>query len=448
MEVGIKAHGASGGGPIKALDASVVTTGVFSIERIPAASLERMVTVANETERFALTVDAVQEGDTVFQSDIELMFKVIDAASLNSEGGYQAYKGSVFWDAIQGKPVIITEIDAGYTIAGGGIDQKTLTVDETKALSDKMDKLKALFSAANTVTVSSGAIAVTQSLHIVDSSEDLNTISGGENNQVLLIRAADTASFTVKHGIGNILTGGSDIVLDNVEKYLFFIYDPAQSKWVVVGGTGLTPEQELILLAHASRHYTGNDDELFNQSLNNFDDVKFKSIEIGNPVDTLSVEYPIFELKDINGDGVTKVVAEFDDLTDGAQNGSLKFYIMRSGVITNALELGPLLVKTIRIPTPTAPTDGEANVPLLPALAASTYGHLYGITRDYRQFQIDFLTGDFSTPIYDESENSDTHTVTISLTGSTAYLWRCRDVSIEGDIGEWSAAFSFQTAEN
>jgi len=103
---------------------------------------------------------------------------------------------------------------------------------------------KQLFSAATELTISGGAVTVTQTAHRIDTqgdaaSDDLDTINGGSAGQMLFIRA-DHADRTVvvKHNTGNILTGGSDISLTDTNKYLLLMYDGTLSKWVVVSGGG------------------------------------------------------------------------------------------------------------------------------------------------------------------------------------------------------------------
>lgn len=90
---------------------------------------------------------------------------------------------------------------------------------------------------------STGSINISQSLHTVDtfendSSSDLITIDGELSGQFLLIRASDPTRTIVVKETGNILTGGSDISLDNTNKYLLFMYDNGLSKWVITGGSG------------------------------------------------------------------------------------------------------------------------------------------------------------------------------------------------------------------
>lgn len=96
---------------------------------------------------------------------------------------------------------------------------------------------------ATELTISSGVVTATQTIHMIDTegdgaTDDLVTINGGVAGQLLAIRATNTARTVVVKETGNILCGGSDISLDDINKYLLLFYDGTLSKWVVVGGSG------------------------------------------------------------------------------------------------------------------------------------------------------------------------------------------------------------------
>ena len=65
------------------------------------------VTVANQTQRFALTTATVQYLDQVYQQDTQIVYQVIDETKLNQEAGYQKLEGSLNWAQIQNKPTDI-----------------------------------------------------------------------------------------------------------------------------------------------------------------------------------------------------------------------------------------------------------------------------------------------------------------------------------------------------
>ena len=92
------------------LDASKITTGTISIDRLPAGALERLVVVADQAARFALTSSQVQLGDTVKQTDTGLMYYVVDVSKLNSADGYAEYTaGTATKASCDGSGNVITE---------------------------------------------------------------------------------------------------------------------------------------------------------------------------------------------------------------------------------------------------------------------------------------------------------------------------------------------------
>ena len=90
------------------LDASKITSGTIDIARLPKGSLERLVKVANQAARYALTTDDVQLGDTVQQLDTGVMYVVTDETKLDSADGYTEFTAgaasSVPWSGVTGKP--------------------------------------------------------------------------------------------------------------------------------------------------------------------------------------------------------------------------------------------------------------------------------------------------------------------------------------------------------
>jgi len=94
------------------LDASKITSGTIDIARLPKGALERLVKVANQAARYALTADDVQLGDTVQQLDTGVMYVVTDETKLDSADGYTEFTAgsatSVPWAGVTGKPSTFT----------------------------------------------------------------------------------------------------------------------------------------------------------------------------------------------------------------------------------------------------------------------------------------------------------------------------------------------------
>lgn len=77
--------------------------GLIPLNQIPPAAMEHMVSVANDTARFALTTDDVQNGDTVYVESSELMYMVVDDEELDNENGYLSYAAGTASRAIADK---------------------------------------------------------------------------------------------------------------------------------------------------------------------------------------------------------------------------------------------------------------------------------------------------------------------------------------------------------
>ena len=104
-------------------DASKIASGTISIDRLPKAALERLIVVADDTARFALTTATAQSGDTVKVTSTGKMYLIKDESKLNSEDGYEPYTASqassVPWTGVTGKPSTFTPPTSSATVLGG-----------------------------------------------------------------------------------------------------------------------------------------------------------------------------------------------------------------------------------------------------------------------------------------------------------------------------------------
>ena len=139
---------------ITALNASKLT-GTIDIARLPAAALERVVTVANQAARYALTKDTVQLGDVVKETESGLMYYVVDETKLGKADGYTEFTAgqaaAVPWSGITSKPSSFTPAShthgnitndgkvgttlgyAVYTTTGGAVTAGSLATTDPKA---------------------------------------------------------------------------------------------------------------------------------------------------------------------------------------------------------------------------------------------------------------------------------------------------------------------------
>lgn len=115
---------------LSSVDASKITSGTIDIERLPKGALERLVVAENQTARFQLTSNDIQEGDTVKQEDTGVMYFVVDINNLDNESGYKVYTAgsatSVPWSGVTNKPSTIS----GYGITDAKINNGTITLGQ------------------------------------------------------------------------------------------------------------------------------------------------------------------------------------------------------------------------------------------------------------------------------------------------------------------------------
>ena len=74
--------------------------GKIPAELIPPQVFERMITVANDTARFALTTDDVQDGDWVYVNSTQSIYYVYDEDHLDTEAGYKPVSAGIAAKAI------------------------------------------------------------------------------------------------------------------------------------------------------------------------------------------------------------------------------------------------------------------------------------------------------------------------------------------------------------
>lgn len=103
--------------------------------------------------------------------------------------------------------------------------------------------LPLLSGSATALTIATGAITLTNnsSSYVIDtegaaSTDDLDTISGGQNGQIIILKAANAArNVVIKHNTGNIYNPNAfDITLDLTTDLVVLRYDSTALKWIVI----------------------------------------------------------------------------------------------------------------------------------------------------------------------------------------------------------------------
>ena len=112
--------------------------GTISIDNLPQGALDRMVKVATDTERFKLTTDDIQLGDTVKVTGTTKMYYVVDESNLDNEKGYEPYTAdsatSVPWSGVTNKPNTYPPSTHSHTKSDVGLGNVDNTADADKSV--------------------------------------------------------------------------------------------------------------------------------------------------------------------------------------------------------------------------------------------------------------------------------------------------------------------------
>jgi hypothetical protein len=120
-------------------------------------------------------------------------------------------------------------------------------------------KLNIALEAAGELTISAGAVTKSRAHHTIDTesdaaSDDLASILGGAEGEVILLRAAHTdRTVVLKTGTGNIINpSGTDITLNDTNDYCLLAHNG--TNWIVIGGGA---ESDLAAHVAAADPHTG-----------------------------------------------------------------------------------------------------------------------------------------------------------------------------------------------
>jgi len=115
---------------------------------------------------------------------------------------------------------------------------------KVSGLGDLNNLTKLDFADFKEVTIVSGVIIITQTCHTVDTegdaaNDDLDTINGGTEGNVIILRAEnDARTVVIRHNTGNIwLQGKADISLDDIRDAIILAYDGI--KWIGISSGGI-----------------------------------------------------------------------------------------------------------------------------------------------------------------------------------------------------------------
>ena len=191
--------GANAAITIPQVDASVVTTGTLPLSVLPQGALERLVKVADEKARFALTTDSVQLGDSVLQIDTDTMYIVIDTAQLNNDAGYEEYAA--------GTAVLAERVENALTVQKNGIQEFVYDGSTSRTLNIALG----FSDLSGTIAASQIPDSIITSAKIADGTIVADDIA---NSTITTAKLADSSVNSAKIVDGSIT--GTDIAANTV----------------------------------------------------------------------------------------------------------------------------------------------------------------------------------------------------------------------------------------
>lgn len=215
--------------------ADLDSDGLVPTSQIPPEVFERMTVVQDDTARFALTTDDVQNGDVVYVNDDEVMYYVYDDTKLNIEAGYKPFAAGTAAKAIADKNG--NDITTTYAL--------NTAVDAIKFDSSYDIDIKCNITSQQFLTWS------TKTWNGLTNFRGLDIWTDGDNiyysllsDHYVLDKATSTWSVKTWNGLTEISTGG-DIWTDGNNIYYSslsnqYVLDKATSTWSAKTWNGLT----------------------------------------------------------------------------------------------------------------------------------------------------------------------------------------------------------------
>lgn len=113
---------------------ATLLSGTVSLSNLPQGALERVVTVENESARFALTTQTVQQGDIVQQLDTKVLYAVVNEGKLSSSDGYIEFTAGTATKASESDHSLVSDKLGETTV--GSVTQPVYLVDGVPTLAN------------------------------------------------------------------------------------------------------------------------------------------------------------------------------------------------------------------------------------------------------------------------------------------------------------------------
>lgn len=200
-------------------DASAIVSGTIDIARLPASVIERLVVVADDVARFALTTTQVQNGDVVKVVSTNTMYYVKDDTQLNVEAGYEVFKAgsaaSVPWSGVTDKPSTFTPSAHTHSISDvtglqTALDGKQDDITTNGILKgDGAGNISAVVSGVDIKTINGVSLLGSGNITITGGTGGTQNIDGGAALTVFLVdQGFDGGTASTIYDPSDIVDGG------------------------------------------------------------------------------------------------------------------------------------------------------------------------------------------------------------------------------------------------
>lgn len=190
--------------------------GLIPISVLPPVAFADCVTVNDQTARYALTTDDVQNGDTVYQNDTQVMYFVVDDTKLDQAAGYKALAAGIAAQAVADKNG--NDITTTYATKSE-LSGKQDTIDSSHKLDadsvDDSNSTNKFNMQADWSQSSSAAGDFIKNKPTLGTASALDVASSGDASTTEVVKGDDTRVLAVSAQQDTVANGGNGYLIVN-----------------------------------------------------------------------------------------------------------------------------------------------------------------------------------------------------------------------------------------
>ena len=190
--------------------------GLIPLSYIPKEAFANCKTVTDDTARFALTTDDVQNGDCVYVNSSQIMYFVVDDTKLDLAAGYKALAAGIAAQAVADKDG--NQIDTTYATKNE-LAGKQDTIDSSHKLDadlvDDSNSTNKFNMQADWNQASSSAGDYIKNKPTLGTASSLNVAASGDASTSEVVKGNDTRVQAVTEQQNTVANGGNGYLIVN-----------------------------------------------------------------------------------------------------------------------------------------------------------------------------------------------------------------------------------------